>query len=81
MLRILFSSEREMEMTNTYEISAFYAIAKAKEAVQSWEAGVAKARAEGTASDIEFCEGSLRKCVEKLEWVRRDVKENWTAYI
>lgn len=68
-------------MTNTYQISAHYAIAKAKEAVTSWEAGVAKARAEGTADDIAFCEKSLQLCVEKLAWVRRDVKENWTAYL
>jgi hypothetical protein len=70
-----------MEMTNSYQINAFYAISKAKEAVAGWEAGVAKARAEGTAEEIAFCEGSLQRCVENLAWVRRDVKENWTAYL
>ena len=68
-------------MTNQYQINAFYAVSKAKEAVQSWEAGVAKARAEGTPADVEFCEGSLALCVANLAKVQKDVKENWTAYL
>jgi len=69
-------------MTNQYQINAFYAVSKAKEAVQSWEAGVAKAKEMGaSASDLEFCEGSLRMCRENLAKVQRDVKENWTAYL
>jgi hypothetical protein len=79
---MLVSSEREMEMTNTYQINAFYAVSKAKEAVQSWEAGVAKAKEVGASmQDVRFCEESLRKCQENLAKVRRDVKENWTAYL
>jgi len=69
-------------MTNTYQINAYYAVSKAKEAVQSWEAGVAKAKAMGASmSDMEFCEVSLRMCRENLEKIQRDVKDNWTAYL
>lgn len=69
-------------MTNGYQINALYAVTKAKEAVQSWEAGVAKAKEMGaSAADLRFCEESLRVCLENLEKVRRDVKENWTAYL
>lgn len=68
-------------MTNTYQINAHFAVSKAKEAVASWTAGVAKAKAEGTAADIEFCKGSLALCVANLAKVQKDVKENWTAYL
>jgi hypothetical protein len=72
---------KRFQTTNTHQINTFFAVAKAKEAVASWEAGVAKARAEGTAEDIAFCEGSLKKCIERLAWVRNDVEQNWTAYL
>lgn len=68
-------------MTNTYQINAFFAVSKAKDAVASWELGVAKAKAEGTEADVRFCEESLRMCRENLAKVRKDVKENWTAYL
>lgn len=69
-------------MNNTYRINASFAVSKAKEAVKSWEAGVAKAKAmNATPDQVKFCEDSLACCVANLEKVRRDVKENWTAYL
>ena len=68
-------------MTNSYQINAYYAVSKAKEAVESWKEGVAKAEKEGTAKDIEFCKESLRLCEERLAWVKKDVKDNWHAYL
>ena len=68
-------------MTNSYQINAFYAVSKAKEAVVSWKAGVAKAEKEGSAADIEFCKESLRLCEENLVKVQKDVKDNWHAYL
>jgi hypothetical protein len=72
---------KHFQTTNTHRINTFYAISKAQDAVKSWEAGVAKARAEGTAEDIAFCEQSLKLCKERLEWVKNDVEVNWTAYL
>lgn len=69
-------------MNNTHTISTHYAIAKAKEAVESWKAGLAQAKAENASpADIRFCEESLAKCEARLAWVRNDVEVNWTAYI
>lgn len=69
-------------MNNTYRIHAFFAVSRAQEAVASWVLGVEKAKADhASASDIRFCEESLRVCRQNLENVRKDVKENWTAYL
>ncbi len=69
-------------MNTTYRINATFAVSKAKEAVKGWELGVAKAKSMNAAPDmIKFAEDSLASCVANLEKTRRDVKENWTAYL
>lgn len=68
-------------MTNGYQINAGFAVSKAKQAVASWTEGLERAKATGDEGHIRFASESLRLCQENLEKVRRDVRDNWTAYL
>jgi hypothetical protein len=68
-------------MTNSYQINAGFAVAKAKKAVVSWAEALEQQKAVGNLEGIRFCESSLKACEANLEAVRRDVRDNWTAYL
>lgn len=67
-------------MTNL-KINTWFAVRKAEDGVKGWEAAVVNATKAGDAAAIEFCRGSLEMAKGNLERVRRDVRENWTAYL
>lgn len=68
-------------MTPNYKINAAYAISKAKGAVASWEQALTEQTVRGNKEGIKFCQDSLDACKANLAHVRKDVKENWTAYL
>jgi len=68
-------------MTSNYRVNAGYAVAMAKKAVASWAEALEVQQQKGCQEGIEFCEASLRACEARLAEVRRDVRDNWTAYL
>jgi hypothetical protein len=61
---------------NNYSANAAAAVIRAKNAVTNWEAGVEKAKREGTAADVAMCQRALDACKRQLAEVRESVK-NW----
>jgi hypothetical protein len=61
-------------MNSNYNVNAAAAIIKAKNAVANWEAATQKAKREGNAEDLAFCQRGVDACKRQLAEVRESVK-------
>lgn len=61
-------------MNATYRVNARFAVAKAQDAVNNWQAGLDRATQAGDPEGIEFCRKSLEACSKHLSFVREDIK-------
>jgi hypothetical protein len=61
-------------MNTNYQINARFAVAKALDAVKSWEASLEVQTAKGDLEGIEFCQKSLEACRRNLEEIKESTK-------